>query len=71
MEEKNYTFQQAMNRLQEIVQLLDQGDLELEKAMELFIEGNKLTIQCQNQLNEFEKKMEEFVNKENNNDSTK
>ncbi|WP_301094673.1 exodeoxyribonuclease VII small subunit, partial [Faecalibaculum rodentium] len=45
METQQLTFQQAMVRLDEIVRQLNSGNLELEKAMELFEEGLKLTQQ--------------------------
>ncbi|MBB5183694.1 exodeoxyribonuclease VII small subunit [Catenisphaera adipataccumulans] len=64
MEEKEYTFQEAMKRLDEIVTQLNAGDLELEKAMDLFTEGMKLSARCEKQLTEFEKKMNDLM-KEN------
>ena len=57
MANKKYTFQQAMVRLDEIVQALNSNSLELEEAMKLFEEGLKLTKQCELQLKEFETKM--------------
>lgn len=55
------TFQQAMVRLDEIVRQLNSGNLELEKAMELFEEGLKLTQQCEVQLKAFENKMNTLI----------
>ena len=43
-------FQEAMNRLDEIVTLLNNNQLELEEAMSLFEEGIKLSNQCDKQL---------------------
>ncbi len=48
-------------RLDEIVRQLNSGNLELEKAMELFEEGLKLTQQCEVQLKAFENKMNTLI----------
>ena len=61
MASKKYTFQQAMTRLDEIVQALNSNTLELEEAMKLFEEGLKLTKQCELQLKEFETKMNNLM----------
>ncbi|MEY8467577.1 exodeoxyribonuclease VII small subunit [Faecalibaculum rodentium] len=61
METQQLTFQQAMVRLDEIVRQLNSGNLELEKAMELFEEGLKLTQQCEVQLKAFENKMNTLI----------
>ena len=50
-----------MVRLDEIVRQLNSGNLELEKAMELFEEGLKLTQQCEVQLKAFENKMNTLI----------
>ncbi len=47
---KQYTFQEAMDRLDEIVNQLNSSKLELEEAMKLFEEGLKLSKQCEEQL---------------------
>ena len=67
MANKKYTFQQAMTRLDEIVQSLNSNSLELEEAMKLFEEGLKLTKQCESQLKEFENKMNTLMVEEGNN----
>ena len=61
METQQLTFQQAMVRLDEIGRQLNSGNLELEKAMELFEEGLKLTQQCEVQLKAFENKMNTLI----------
>ena len=59
-------FQDAMNRLDEIVALLNNSSLELEEAMKYFEEGLALSKQCEKQLKEFENKMDQLmVAKEN------
>lgn len=54
---KQLTFQQALNRLQEIVNQLNNPSLELEQAMSLFQEGLALEKQCEAQLKQFEEQM--------------
>lgn len=61
MAAKKLKFQEAMSRLDEIVNLLNANNLELEDAMALFEEGLKLTKQCEKQLKEFETKMNQLV----------
>ncbi len=70
MAEKKMKFQDAMNRLDEIVALLNNSSLELEEAMKYFEEGLALSKQCEKQLKEFEKKMDQLmVAKENDDES--
>lgn len=70
MAEKKTKFQDAMNRLDEIVALLNNSSLELEEAMKYFEEGLALSKQCEKQLKEFENKMDQLmVGKENDDES--
>lgn len=70
MAEKKIKFQDAMNRLDEIVALLNNSSLELEEAMKYFEEGLALSKQCEKQLKEFENKMDQLmVAKENDDES--
>ena len=50
-----------MKRLDEIVTLLNNNELELEEAMSLFEEGLKLSAQCEKQLKKFENKMDQLM----------
>jgi exodeoxyribonuclease VII small subunit len=43
---KEQTFEQAMQRLQEIVQLLENGDANLDESLKLFEEGARLSDLC-------------------------
>jgi exodeoxyribonuclease VII small subunit len=47
-----------MERLEEIVQKLEQGDLPLEQSLKLFEEGVKLSRICNKKLEEAERKVE-------------
>jgi len=50
------TFEKGLERLEKIVKELEQGDLPLERALELFEEGMKLSGNCRRQLEEAENK---------------
>ena len=65
---KKMKFQEAMKRLDEIVSLLNGNNLELEDAIVLFEEGIKLSNQCENQLKEFETKMNDLMKQEDTNE---
>jgi exodeoxyribonuclease VII small subunit len=51
-------FEEALKKLQMIVERLERGDLPLEQAMESFTEGMQLVQFCHNKLQEAEKKVE-------------
>ncbi len=57
---KSQTFEQAMNRLEEINQALESGDIPLEDSIKLYDEGIKLIEFCQSKLNEAEKKIQKL-----------
>ena len=61
MAAKQMKFQEAMKRLDEIVTLLNNNELELEEAMSLFEEGLKLSVQCEKQLKKFETKIDQLM----------
>ena len=44
------SFEENMNKLSEIVAELEKGDISLEKAVELYGKGVKLSAQCKKQL---------------------
>lgn len=62
------TFQQAMTRLDQIVDALNNPNLELEQAMQLFKEGLALSRQCEDQLKHFENEMNQLIRAENRTD---
>ncbi|MBR6776953.1 MAG: exodeoxyribonuclease VII small subunit [Clostridia bacterium] len=57
MTEKEYTFEQALARLEEIVRGLENGSLPLDKSIELFEEGNALVKLCTEKLDTAEQKV--------------
>lgn len=56
--EKVLTFEQQIERLEEIVCALDNGDLPLEESLKLFEEGVSLTRKCSALLTEAQGKLE-------------
>lgn len=64
MAQKKLKFQEAMKRLDEIVNTLNQNDLDLEEAMSLFEEGLKLYKQCSDQLKTFEDRMDQLLHQQ-------
>jgi exodeoxyribonuclease VII small subunit len=55
--EKNTNFEKKLNRLEEIVNQMEGGNLALEDSLKLFEEGVKNARECQKQLNEAEDKV--------------
>ena len=51
-------FEDALTRLEEIVEKLEEGDLPLEESLSAFEEGIKLSRVCAKLLNEAERKIE-------------
>lgn len=62
-EDTGLTFENGLERLERIVKELEQGDLSLERALELFEEGMRLSGICRRQLEEAENKVELLVKK--------
>lgn len=60
---KPLKFEDAVRRLEEIVDALDDGSIDLDKALSLFEEGVKLARICSTRLDEAKKKVEILVKK--------
>lgn len=58
-------FEAALERLEEIVQELERGDLPLEQSLKLFEEGIKLSRICNKRLEEAERKVEILLKDKN------
>ena len=56
-------FESAMKRLEEIVKILESGELPLATLLEMYEEGVKLQNFCQQKLDEAERKVEILVRK--------
>ena len=55
---KSKTFESSLEELERIVRELEQGELPLEKSLELFEQGVKLSRECQDRLNQAERRIE-------------
>ncbi|MBE6673692.1 MAG: exodeoxyribonuclease VII small subunit [Ruminococcaceae bacterium] len=62
MAKKNISFEDALDRLEEIVDLLESGENPLEKSLELFEEGVKLVKLCNKKLENVENSIKILVN---------
>ena len=51
-------FETSLKELEEIVEQLEAGDLPLERSLELFEQGVKLSRDCQQRLDEAERRVE-------------
>lgn len=56
-------FEDALQRLEEIVEALEQQELSLDASLAIFEEGVKLSRACMQQLDEAERKIEILVQK--------
>lgn len=56
-------YEEAMTQLDEIIGKLEQNDLPLDEAIELYKKGIDLSLGCQKQLEEAKLKIKEFDDK--------
>ena len=61
MKEEKATLEQSLSRLEEIVALLGDSQVELERSLELFSEGVRLSEQCRTQLTQARQIVEEHM----------
>lgn len=57
MAEKKLNFEEAMERLEEIVTSMERGEATLEESLALFSEGAKLVKQCSTMLDKAEQQV--------------
>ena len=57
------TFEQALKRLEEIVEALETEDLDLDKSLQFFEEGVSLSRHCNQQLQAAEKRIDVLLRK--------
>ena len=57
MSVKKVTFEQQLQRLEEIVAALEKGDVQLADSLSLFEEGTKLIAACTKQLDQAEQQV--------------
>ena len=61
MNQENMTFEQNMQRLEQIVRALERGDAPLEESLKLFQEGTERIRICGKLLDEAQLQVEEIV----------
>lgn len=60
-EKKELTFEEAMEQLEDVVNKLEEGDVPLEEAINMFHEGMKLSKYCNDRLKQVDKQMAEVL----------
>jgi exodeoxyribonuclease VII small subunit len=66
MPKQNKTFESALNRLEEIVNNMESGDISLDDSIKALEEGNDLVKYCLNKLDDAEKKLIKLDDSEKN-----
>lgn len=61
MSTQNKTFEENMQRLEQIVRAMERGDVPLEESLKLFKEGTSLVETCGKLLNEAELQVKKIV----------
>ena len=59
--EKSLDFEKSLAKLENIIEVLEDGDLPLNESIKTFEEGVKLTKHCQNLLSKAEIKIQKLV----------
>ena len=61
MNKKNHSFEENMQRLEQIVRAMERGDVPLEESLKLFREGTALVETCGKLLDEAELEVKKIV----------
>lgn len=61
MNTKNKTFEENMQRLEEIVRAMERGDVPLEESLKLFQEGTRLVESCGKLLDDAELQVKKII----------
>lgn len=61
MDNNSMTFEQSITRLEQIVRLMEMGDVPLEESLKLFQEGTELVRSCEKRLNDAELQVNKIV----------
>ena len=67
MNPENMTFEQNMQRLEQIVRAMERGDVALEESLKLFQEGTELVRKCGKLLDEAELQVKKVMTDANGN----
>lgn len=61
MNQQNKTFEQSMQRLEQIVRAMERGDVALEESLKLFQEGTELVRSCGKLLDEAQLQVQKIM----------
>lgn len=64
---KQQTFESSLEELEKIVRSLEEGDLSLEQSLKLFEDGVRLSRECQERLDQAERRIEVLLEGEDGN----
>ena len=64
MEKKEKKFEEKIEELETLVKSLENGDVELDKAIDYFTKATKLASECDKDLKEAEKALTSIVNED-------
>lgn len=64
MEKKEKKFEEKIEELETLVKALENGDVELDKAIDYFTKATKLASECDKDLKEAEKALTSIVNED-------
>ncbi|MBP8802649.1 MAG: exodeoxyribonuclease VII small subunit [Kiritimatiellae bacterium] len=59
--QQTLSFEAALKRLEEIVERMEAGEVDLDTMIALFEEGQRLVKQCNSTLNDVEKRIEKIM----------
>ena len=61
MNSSNRTFEESMQRLEQIVRAMERGDVPLEESLKLFQEGTELVQRCEKLLNDAQLQVSKII----------
>ena len=64
MAQKEPSFEEGLDQLEQVVKKLEDGDLPLEKSLDLFEQGVKLSESCHKHLRQAEQRVEILLKKD-------
>lgn len=65
--DKDISFEEGLDKLEAIVEEMEDGDLKLDALVKRYEEGSKLLVQCDKKISEAEMKIEILRNKDTSN----
>lgn len=67
--EKERSFEDAMNELEQIVERLEEGDVPLEEAIAIYKDGMELSKLCHDKLKNVEEQLAQMITEDGNKES--